>query len=273
MIARTAIALGLLALTAGDGVRAQPGGLFDALFGGFMRPPPPATPVPPPAAATGAPRVSITVHPMPPRIGGPVAHCVRLCDGGHFPLPRLAAADANPEKLCNVLCPEARTRIYWGVEVDRAVAANGARYSQLKTAFGYRRTRAEGCTCNGRDVFGTAAISIYADVTLRAGDIVVAEEGFKVFVGSQSAQHQPDNFTPIQQYAGLPMRMRETLEATWAVSRRARPQPGKLDFNVRIVFGSEPLAYQVVTPEAAWPPASPLDTFPYSASACSASGC
>ncbi len=49
--------------------------------------------------------------------------------------------------------------------------------------------------------------------------------------------------------------------------------PGKLDFNVRIVFGSEPLAYQVVTPEAAWPPASPLDTFPYSASACSASGC
>jgi hypothetical protein len=251
-IARYAVALGLLALTAGDGARAQPGGLFDALFGGFTRPPPPATPVPPPAAVIGAPRVSITVHPVPPRIGGPVAHCVRLCDGGHFPLPRLAAAGATPEKLCNILCPEARTRIYWGVEIDRAAAANGARYSKLKSAFGYRRERAGGCTCNGKDVFGTAAISVYADITLRSGDIVVAEDGFKVFVGSQGEQHQPDNFTPIQQYAGLPVRMRETLEAAWAVSRRVRPQPGKLDFNVRVIFGTESLAYQAVTPSVTW---------------------
>jgi hypothetical protein len=189
---------------------------------------------------------------MPPRIGGPVAHCVRLCDGGHFPLPRLAAADASPEKLCSALCPEAPTRIYWGVEIDRAATVNGSRYSQLKTAFNYRRDRADGCTCNGRDVFGTAAISIYADVTLRSGDIVAAEDGFKVFVGSQSADHEPDNFTPIRQYPRLPMRIRETLDAASKVPRMGQRQPRKLDYNARIIFGTERLADQPVTPDVVW---------------------
>lgn len=228
---------------------AQSNGLFDSLFGSFMRAPPPATPVQPPLSLSGASRVTITIRPTSPSgAGGSVAHCVRLCDGGHFPLPRLAGPDTTPEKLCNALCPGTGTRIYWGSQIERAVTTNGIRYPQLDTAFKYRRANPDGCTCNGQDVFGTAAISIHADVTLRRGDIVVVDGRQQAFVGWQGDKYQSAEFTPIRQVPDLRSHTRET-PRTVSVA----PQPGStsINFNARIMFEDTPLKKQPLEPEAA----------------------
>jgi hypothetical protein len=228
---------------------AQSGGLFDALFGGFMRAPPPATPRPLPPASSGTPRVSITVTPRSPvGIRGSVAHCVRLCDGGHFPLPQLATSAATPEKLCNALCPGAQTRIYWGSQIDRARAANGARYAQLETAFKYRRRATGDCTCNGMDVFGTPAISIYEDITLRPEDIVVTDNGLEVFEGLRGDEHKSIEFTPIQQSPKLSAQVHEQLGKI-RIAPRSSVGPRSITFNARVVFGFEPLSNQVLEPD------------------------
>jgi hypothetical protein len=223
---------------------AQSGGLLDTLFGIF-NPPPAASPVQPPLSP-GIPSIIVTPRPSS---GPAVAHCVRLCDGGHFPLPRLATAEASPDKLCAALCPGVRTRIYWGAAIDHAVASNGARYAGLGTAYNYRRARVEGCTCNGRDVFGTAAVSIAADVTLRRGDIVVTEDGLQVFVGTRAGTHQPADFTPVQDYPGLSPRARDELRNI-RVEPRPSTAPKDMSFNARIIFGFEPLGTQFVPAEA-----------------------
>lgn len=181
--------------------------LFDALFPDrARRPAPPTVLVPPPASNSPPVRIIVT-----PRIGesGGVAHCVRLCDGSHFPLPRLAGTNASPIKLCDALCPAAPTRVYWGARIEDAVNAAGASYAKLASAFKYRTGLVEGCTCNGRDPFGTAPVDIGADVTLRAGDIVVTEGGLRVFVGWRSGSAE---FTPLARYTGLPRELRRKLE-------------------------------------------------------------
>lgn len=103
-------------------------------------------------------------------IGRSVAYCVRLCDGRYFPMAR--HANANPIQLCSSFCPAAKTAVYNGSQIDYAVASNGARYADLDTAFVYRQKIVAGCTCNGRDTFGLAPISVANDPTLRPGDIV-----------------------------------------------------------------------------------------------------
>jgi hypothetical protein len=109
-----------------------------------------------------------------PTIGGGtgryVAYCVRLCDGRYFPMQR--HANANPIQLCNSFCPASKTAVYNGSQIDYAVASSGARYADLDSAFVYRQKIVPGCTCNGRDTFGLAPISIANDPTLRQGDIV-----------------------------------------------------------------------------------------------------
>lgn len=109
-----------------------------------------------------------------PSIGGntgrSVAYCVRLCDGRYFPMVR--HANANPVQLCSSFCPAAKTQVFNGSQIDYAVGNNGGRYADLENAFVYRKQIVAGCTCNGRDTFGLAPISVANDPTLRPGDIV-----------------------------------------------------------------------------------------------------
>ena len=65
-----------------------------------------------------------------------VAFCVRLCDGQHFPLAQTASA--TPVETCKAMCPASETRVFFGSEIDRAVAKDGARYVNLDNAFVYR---------------------------------------------------------------------------------------------------------------------------------------
>jgi hypothetical protein len=82
-----------------------------------------------------------------------------------------------PEQLCNAFCPTSRTKIFLGSDIGKAVAADGTRYANLGTAFLYRDRIVADCTCNGKSNLGLASISIDADPTLRAGDVIVTAHG------------------------------------------------------------------------------------------------
>ena len=73
------------------------------------------------------------------------------------------------------------------------MAGDGARYSDLNTAFLYRKHLVANCSCNGKDPFGLATLDVKTDPTLRPGDIISTKEGLMTFSGrsGQSA------FTPV----------------------------------------------------------------------------
>jgi Protein of unknown function (DUF2865) len=222
---------------------ASQNGLFEALFRGLFGTPPPAVSIapPPPPPSSAFPRTMITITPRPSGSGvGALAYCVRLCDGGYFPLPRLGGTTVSAKKSCSALCPGTRTRIYWGSAIDRAVSDRGTPYSRLATAFKFRQQVVDGCTCNGKDVFGHVPVSILEDFTLRRGDIVVTENGLQVFVGSRADRHQPTDFTPIANYASLPAHERKRLQAV-LVASAPHSEPDVATFESWVMFGAEPL--------------------------------
>jgi hypothetical protein len=179
-------------MTAPGAAHAQ--GFFDFLFGGpQQRPPPPSYPPPPPAIGriAPAPLGQERVNENAGTTGHGVAFCVRLCDGQHFPLERMA--NATPAETCKAICPTSATKVYFGSEIDGAVAGDGARYADLNTAFLYRKHLVANCSCNGKDPFGLATFDVKTDPTLRPGDIVSTKEGLMTYSGrsGQSA------FTPV----------------------------------------------------------------------------
>ena len=149
---------------------AQAGDLIDTILGVFGTPPPAASPVQiVPSEVVSAP-LRITITPSwSSAFRGVSGYCVRLCDGRYFPLPRFASS-TTPVKICAALCPYSRTMVYWGAPIDQARTSNGSRYSDLTTAFGYRKEVVQNCTCNGTDIFGTAAIPSHGKRTgMRVG--------------------------------------------------------------------------------------------------------
>ena len=149
---------------------AQAEDFFSALFGAIGRGlQPPASSQPP----FGDPS---QIEPPRPRAGGP-AWCVRTCDGRYFPL---APSEQSRSVGCNNFCPAAETKVVYGSSIDAAATEDGKPYSQLPNAFRYRDELVAGCTCNGKDPVGLAAVKIENDPTLRRGDIVADKEGLMV---------------------------------------------------------------------------------------------
>ena len=160
-------------MTVPDSARGE--GLFDFLFGGFMR-----QGSPPETNAHTSPSPGVDRVAPPPlghesvngggNIGHSVAFCVRLCDGHHFPIEQMIYGTAT--ETCRAICPYSKTKIFFGSEIRSAVAKDGQRYADLETAFVYRKQLAPNCTCNGRDVLGLTSLNVKNDPTLRPGDIV-----------------------------------------------------------------------------------------------------
>src|SRR4029079_15286332 len=115
-------------------------GLFDSLFGSFRR-------VPAPANSYADPFRNGDEAPRRESGGSYASHCVRLCDGRHFPLPR---GVSNPAQLCQQLCPASATKIFQGTGIDGASSPDGRRYADLDNAYLYRDKVVDGCTCNGK---------------------------------------------------------------------------------------------------------------------------
>jgi len=195
------------------------GGLFGAilqLFGGGRPAQAPMAPPPPgPSASNPLDFPGLNSQPVAPSHGGPqVAYCVRTCDGRYFPLPRNAGgANSTPAKICNALCPTAETKIYSGNNIETAAAPDGSRYSSLKNAFVYRGRLIEGCSCNGGDGAGNAAIDVKTDPTLRPGDIVVTTNGPVVFKGGKGGANKSSDFSPAADGALLSAKMRDKVTA------------------------------------------------------------
>lgn len=246
-LGRSAAVAAVAALIGSIPLSAQAGDLLDAILGVFGAPPPAASPIQqvPPDVVSAPLRITLTPQ-WSSAFSGVSGYCVRLCDGRYFPLPRFASS-ATPAKLCNGLCPGSRTMVYWGAPIDQARTSNGSRYSDLTTAFGYRKTIAPNCTCNGNDIFGTAAISIRGDITLRRGDVVVTENGARVFIGSAEAEHKASDFTSAQNYSGLSADQRRKIMEI-QVTRKAPLESNAMDFNTRVILGAAPLPSKRMPP-------------------------
>jgi hypothetical protein len=175
-------------------------GFFDFLFGGPQQPapPPPSANYPPPPPA-GVGRVAPAALGQERVTGGGestghgVAFCVRLCDGQHFPMEKMA--NATPADTCRAICPHATTKVFFGSEIAGAVAQDGQQYTALPTAFVYRKQLVANCTCNGTDSLGLASFDVKTDPTLRPGDIVSTGDGLLSYTGKsgQGAAFAPLN--------------------------------------------------------------------------------
>jgi hypothetical protein len=236
-----------LLTTAPDFARAQ--GFFDFLFGGpQQRPAPPpvydAHPPPPPGIGriAPAPLGQESVNENAGSTGHGVAFCVRLCDGQHFPLEKIAG---TPVETCRAICPYSNTKVFFGSEIGGAVAEDGQKYTNLSTAFVYRKQLVANCSCNGRDAFGLATFDVKNDPTLRPGDIVSTKEGLLDYTGKSG---QAAGFAPVNP-ATLPPDISPG-------SSQTRPAPS----TVPVAAGDKP-ATTVQTgkppPQAAPPVANP----------------
>jgi hypothetical protein len=175
------VAAMVIAATLAPAAQAQD--FFSALFGGFGggRPHLPMSPLP--YASEGNMSVpggevlqrQRSVHSYS---GGSQAYCVRACDGRYFPI----ASSGNQTKAasCNSFCPASETRVVYGSNIENAVTEGGKSYSDLPNAFRYRDELVAGCTCNGKDPVGLAAIRVEDDPTLRRGDIVAGRDSLMI---------------------------------------------------------------------------------------------
>lgn len=209
-----ACALAILGLTA-PAASAQ--GLLEALFGVLHR-----ARIPPNINAMADPFESLRgqrgrAAPRDYVAGGP-AHCVRTCDGMHFPLQRSAG---NPADLCHAFCPGSATKVFYGGSIDYSAASDGTHYADFDNAYVYRDHVVQNCTCNGKDPFGLVALDAKTDPTLRPGDIVATSGGLQAFTGGRNSD---SDFTPVAQYGNFPKGYREKLSELKIMPPNVPPQ-------------------------------------------------
>jgi hypothetical protein len=147
----------------------QQGGFFDRLFGNDGSP------------GNGAGNISST--PAGPMGGTYRTICVRTCDGYYYPIsyatsPERFAAD---EQTCQRTCPAAEVQLYTyhnpGEDVAQAVSLNGRPYTELPTAFQYRKAISAACSCRKPGESWADALKINGpDATVAPGDVVVTEQ-------------------------------------------------------------------------------------------------
>jgi hypothetical protein len=179
-----AIALGCAMAAAAFAGTPAKAGFFDFLFGGPDKGPNPSV------SAYANPSVSPgqeSVRQDAGSTGHGVAYCVRLCDGQHFPL-EARVMNATPVEACRSMCPASKTKVFYGAEIEHSVAKDGARYTDLDTAFIYRKQLVANCTCNGKNALGLAPYDLPTDPTLRPGDIVATKTGLMTYTGKDGPQ-------------------------------------------------------------------------------------
>ena len=71
-------------------------------------------------------------------------------------------------------------KLYSGSEIESARSGQGESYKTLANAFRFQREIVPQCSCSAGATTGLSPISIDNDLTLRSGDIVVDDDGFKI---------------------------------------------------------------------------------------------
>ncbi len=153
-----------------------------------------------------------------PESNGPMGNtyrtiCVRLGDGYFFPISFETAPDRfrQDEQTCQRMCPAAEVRLYTyhnpGEDVSQAVSLDGRFYSELPTAFEYRK-KLTGYSCRRPgESWYEALVGNGRDQTAEPGDIIVTDKKAK-----QLSQPRP---VPGQ-------------KSTKAQAKQATPKPGEL---------------------------------------------
>jgi hypothetical protein len=206
----------VLAMSVALAPGAATAGIFDFLFGNDQpsrAPAPQPQPQPQPQSNAFADPFGLSnPNPAPaPAVSGGrfTAYCVRACDGRYFPLT--ARGGSTPAQICQSFCPASQTKVYSGNSIDYAVGNMGERYVDTPNAFAYRKALKADCTCNGRDPAGLAPVDLSLDTTLRAGDIIATSNGLVAYSGTQTANGQTAEFTPVSSYPGLTQELRARL--------------------------------------------------------------
>ena len=146
-------------------LQGQQGGFFDRLFGG-----------------NGG-----IFQSQPGPMGGTYRTiCVRTCDGFYYPISFATSPDRfrEDELACQRTCPAAEVSLYTyhnpGEEVAQAVSLNGRLYTELPTAFSYRKALNPACSCRRPgESWAEALKTIGGDSTMAPGDVVVTEQNAK----------------------------------------------------------------------------------------------
>jgi hypothetical protein len=180
-----------------------------APFGSARRDVPEIT-VRPTAPATSAARSSESQRRTATgeNVGGPRAYCVRTCDGFFFPAgPAMSGQGRTAQQTsCNSMCPGAEVALYTVASqgsIEDAVGPRGQSYSALRTAFRFRQSVDRTCSCQGVATNGLARLPITHDFTLRAGDVVVTEQGVRVFRGAARFPYRNQDFVEARSYGRL----------------------------------------------------------------------
>jgi hypothetical protein len=112
--------------------------------------------------------------------------CVRSCDGYYFPISYATTSDhfAEDAQACQRLCPAAQASLYTyhnpGEDVPQALSLDGHAYSELPTAFAYRKALSSACSCRkAGESWADALKTLGPDNTVAAGDVVVTEQNAK----------------------------------------------------------------------------------------------
>ncbi len=146
--------------------------------------------------------------------------CVRLCDGFFFPTPLgVSANDAG----CAAACPGAPTRLY-SMRSDRIIDAvsvrDGSPYARLPVALHYTRVREQTCSCGATD----PRSAIMTDTSLRRGDRIMTEDGFKIYQGGNRSKISSRDFAPVREASGVSRQERSLL---LAMERVSLPRPSE----------------------------------------------
>lgn len=140
----------------------EQGGFFDRLFGGGS---------------------VFSPHPNGPMGGTYRTVCVRTCDGYYFPISFETSPERfrEDEQTCQHMCPAAEVQLYTyhnpGEEMTQAVGLNGRLYTELPTAFQYRKALSPTCSCRRPGESWADALRVNGgDNTLAPGDVVVTDQ-------------------------------------------------------------------------------------------------
>ena len=156
--------------------------------------------------------------------------CVRTCDGYYFPISYSTVAGnfAQDEKVCQAMCPAAEVALYShrnpGEDVNQAVSTTGRNYSELPTAFAYRKAFNPTCSCKGAGQTWADALKHLDDQTVERGDIVVNEERARTLSQpTTDAQGRPIRLAPKSNQQTTPAAKGKAAPAQPAAGEQAPP--------------------------------------------------
>ena len=146
--------------------------------------------------------------------------CVRLCDGFYFPIgdARDDSDLAVQSDVCASACPGAPTRLFVlpSGQSDMSKAEswmNGAPYTALPVAYAHTTGIGPTCACHAEGEGTPDVATPMKDITMRDGDSVMTDVGWRVYRGGGHWPRSGDDFTPITQARNLSKKTKATLVA------------------------------------------------------------